>query len=272
MDLADAHVHFFRQGFQTRYGVFFPNEGEIAFYEGIREVHRIGAVLAVGYEGEHAYLGNNRYLAELAAGRPWLHPLAYLHAETPPSIETLNRYREERFAGVSLYLTDTQRAESVARWPGEVIAALNEHRAIVSINIPCPLLSTAAPFLEKVEGCRVLISHLGLSKVQESSQAAELLRPLTALARLPHVGVKASAFYAHGKDWHNYPHPEALTAFSVVAEAFGTGRLYWGSDFSPALEYVSIPQTIEVIRSHPNLNEAEKTAILCGNLRRLLNV
>lgn len=270
MELADAHVHFFRQGFPTKYGVFFPNGSEITFYEGIRSAHNIGSVLAVGYEGEPAFYGNNQYLAELAVTRPWLYPVAFLDALEPPSVEALRLFWQERFVGISLYVVDAERANRLLDWPEEVIAALNAHRAVVSINIPCPLLTTLEPFLKRLEQCQVLISHLGLSKPVDTDGLAELLRPLTRLAALPRLGVKASAFYAHGRDWHNYPHPEAQLAFQLLRDAFGVERLCWGSDFSPALEFVSIPQTIEVVRSWLDLNEAERAAVFGGNLRRML--
>ncbi len=271
MELADAHAHFFRQGFQTKYGVFFPEEREIALYEGIREVHQIGDILAIGYEGEPAYQGNNRYLAELSISRPWLHPLAYFDAGNPPTVETLAQFWQERFVGISLYLTDAPRAEAFIQWPMALIAALNEHRAVVSINIPCRHLPIISAFLEKLDGCRILISHLGLPSKHPEGDLEKELRPLTKLARLSNLGVKASAFYACGEAWYDYPHPGAHAILEILLEAFGFERLFWGSDFSPALEFVSIPQTIEVLLAYPNLGEIEREAIFGGNLRRLLN-
>ncbi len=271
MELTDAHVHFFRQGFQTKYGVLFPEEREIALYEGIRQAHQIGGVLAIGYEGEPAYHGNNRYLAELSASRPWVHPLAYFDAGSPPTAEAVAQLWRERFVGISLYLTDGPRAEAFTQWPIDLIAALNEHRAIVSLNIPCHHLPIISPFLEKLHGCQILISHLGLPQQPHEGDLLDKLRPLTALAQLPNLGVKASAFYAYGKAWHDYPHRIAHNAFEILLEAFGFERLYWGSDFSPALEFVSIPQTIEALLAQPNLSETKRAAIFGGNLGRLLS-
>lgn len=270
LELADAHVHFFPQGYRRASGVALPDGRELTLYEELREVHRIGDVLAVGYEGEPAYRGNNRYLAELCAQRPWLHPLAYFDAEAPPTAETLVRLRGEGFFGISLYLSDPSRAEAFTRWPEAVLALLNRQRAIISLNLPCRHLPVVSQFLEKLRHCRVLISHLGLPTQRPGVRLEEELQPLAELARLPNLGVKASAFYAYGGAGQDASHRGIEAVLEILLRAFGFERLYWGSDFSPALEFVSFEQTIDVLLASPQLGETERAAILGGNLRRLL--
>ena len=64
--LADAHAHFFANGYRSRYGTLFPDGQEARLYRRFRREHRIGEVLAIGYE-RRPYRGNNRYLEGLAA-------------------------------------------------------------------------------------------------------------------------------------------------------------------------------------------------------------
>ena len=47
-------------------------------------------------------------------------------------------------------------------------------------------------------------------------------------------------------------------------------RILWASDFSPALEFVSFPQTVEVLTAMSWLTVADHTAIYHDNLAHLL--
>lgn len=71
--------------------------------------------------------------------------------------------------------------------------------ALVSVNAPMELLPLLAGVFDRLKDCTVLVSHLGLPGVISDLSRRELrqkTRPLRALARLPHVRVKASGFYA----------------------------------------------------------------------------
>ncbi len=267
MNLADSHVHFFPGGYASGYGPFFPAGGEIVMYRQMRRVHAISDVLAVGYEGP-GYDGNNRYLATLASRQHWIHPVAYASPFYPPTPERLSRWWRQRFVGLSIYVNSAAEAQALALWPQESLDALNARRAVISINIGVVDLPHAVPFLETLGACTILISHLGLPPVEVTAEGLEsALAPLVALARHSHIGVKASAFYAIGTA-HEYPHPRAVEAFELLLAAFGPQRLYWGSDFVPALEFVSFAQTVAML-DRLGLGEEEKRAIGGENLRRL---
>jgi predicted TIM-barrel fold metal-dependent hydrolase len=95
----------------------------------------------------------------------------------------------------------------------------------------------------------VLISHLGLpgryASPPSRNAARKILSPLCALAKQPHVGVKLSGLYAISDPSHAYPHRSAHPFLRQLYDDFGPKRLYWGSDFSPALEHVSFAQMID---------------------------
>jgi len=59
--------------------------------------------------------------------------------------------------------------------------------------------------------------------------------------------VKLSGFYAISAPSHAYPHCSARPFVKELYEKIGAKRLYWGSDFSPALEHVSFAQTLDVL-------------------------
>jgi L-fuconolactonase len=141
--------------------------------------------------------------------------------------------------------------ERLSRWPLSVFQYLNQHRQILSLNAQPNALAHIEPFLAKLNQCPTLISHLGLpgryAAPPSKREARKILQPLRSLAKLPHVGVKLSGLYAISEPSHAYPHRSAHPLIRQLYDDFGPQRLYWASDFSPALEHVSFPQTIDAL-------------------------
>jgi L-fuconolactonase len=270
-EIADAHLHLFRDGYHARYGHGWTNGiDDLARYETLRRAHGIGLGLVVGYEGSPAFAGNNDDLAEWARSCGWLVPVRYLPCVPAPSEAALRDAWSRGFAGISLYVTSPGEAREVACWPSHVAASLRRQRAVVSVNAAPDCVRGLMPFLSALDGCAVLFSHLGLpgpyATPPSRAAAAERLRPLLDAAELPHVGVKLSGLYAVSRPSHDYPHPQALPFIELVAEAFGHRRLYWGSDYSPCLEHVSFAQALDAVSAYP-WSPAEREAILGANLR-----
>lgn len=239
MKLADAHIHLFQRGFPGRYGALFPG-GDLSVYEKMREVHSVGSALVVGYEGEPWARGNNRHIARLARLHSWMVPLAYsdpFHDVFPRRL--VDRWRQG-FAGLSLYVFKKEEVDALNGLPSESIDLLNRHRAIISLNSPPDVAVQLRPFLERLDKTRILLSHLGMP--EKMSVALRQLRPVFTLAGLPHVGVKVSGAYA----LNAYPHQGLSGVVEKLSAAFGPSRLYWGSDFCPALDFVSFEQTINL--------------------------
>jgi len=251
MKLADAHLHLFRRGYAARYGAVFANPREVELYESFRRVHGIERGLAIGYEGRPEFHGNNRDLAAWARKLSWITPLAFLPATTPPTRKLLAARLRQGFAGLALHVLNARDAERLSRWPISAFQWLNEHRQILSLNARPEALAHLNPFLAELNHCSALISHLGLpgrhAAPPSRREARHILQPLRSLAKLPHVGVKLSGLYAISQPPHAYPHRSAHPLIGQLYDDFGPKRLYWGSDFSPALEHVSFPQTIDAL-------------------------
>lgn len=266
MDLADAHAHLFASGFAGLYRRACSGGDDVAVYESLRQEHRIDTTLVVGYEGDPAYRGNNEYLARLANVYNWMVPLAY----TPP---TAPRVPAPPFAGISVYLSTSADARRFANWPREVLNGLANSAMIVSVNAPPEALARLSETVRRLEGCQVLISHLGQPGSYEESpsaeRVAEVLRPLLSLASVHHLGVKLSGLYDISIPPYAYPHAAARPFVERIADAFGSERLYWGSDFSPALDHVSFAQTVGAVADLA-WSDSERGAIMGDNLRRLV--
>jgi L-fuconolactonase len=266
MHLADSHAHLFTAGIRGRYGRACSGGDDLEVYESFRRQHQIDMTLLVGYEGDSEYLGNNEHVVRLATANDWIVPLAFTHLDVP-------QVPSAPFVGVSVYLASPEEAKRFTQWPPEIMRGLNDEEMLVSVNAVPEALAVAGPALRAVDGCRILISHLGepgtYAAVPSRDDAQSALEPLLALSNAMHVGVKLSGLYAISDPGHAYPHAAARPFVELIAEAFGTDRLYWGSDFSPALDYVSFPQAISAV-SDLAWSDAEREAIMGENLRRLV--
>jgi L-fuconolactonase len=177
--------------------------------------------------------------------------VAFVPVDPPPRLDVLAGLRRRGFVGLALYLSTASQARRVARWPRPVTDWLRRHPQILSLNARPSALEDLQPFLERVEPRAALLSHVGLpgrhARPPALREAREKLGPLLRLASLPCVGVKISGLYAISDPSHAYPHLSSRPFLEAVYGAFGPSRLFWGSDFSPALEHVSFPQTIEAL-------------------------
>ncbi|WP_405107865.1 amidohydrolase family protein [Micromonospora sp. NBC_01405] len=272
MPRADAHLHLFADGYPGRYGRSPAGGDEFAVYQTLRREHDIDRALVVGYEGAPEFAGNNGHLARLAAEHDWIAPLAYLPA-TGTDRRGLDRLRSAGFAGVAAYLPDPASADAFAGWAATAAGSLNDAAAVVSLNAAPEAAGRLGRAMAALDGCAVLLSHLGLpgrhATVPTSEAVAGRLAPLTELARLPHVGVKVSALYAVSDPADAYPHAAARPFVDLLLDRFGPARLYWGSDFSPSLDHVSFAQTLHPV-GLDGLSAAEAADVFGGNLRRAL--
>jgi len=120
----------------------------------------------------------------------------------------------------------------------------------------------------------VLVSHLGspsrCSRPPSLAAAREQLEPILALAAWSNVNVKFSGLYAISEPDHDFPHDAAKPFVDVVIDAFGPSRMLWGSDFPPALDFVSFAQLADA-RLLSGCTQAEVDAVMGGNLLRLLD-
>lgn len=262
MHRADAHIHLFESGYRGRDGSSPAGGCEIATYAHFREIYGIDTALVVGYEGEPVYRHNNNYIARLSRRHDWIVPLAYVERPSGDDLTTLWR---QGFAGISVYLPDRTTARRVLSWSRETLDALNRHRAIISLNATPAATAQIGQVIKQLPDTRVLFSHLGLPghfpRPPSPARARHVLGPLLGLADTSNIGVKVSGRYAIGTD-------EASSVFvDVLADTFGSDRLYWGSDFSPVLDHVSFADATAI-----PLRAALQPAVAGDNLLRLLGV
>lgn len=273
--LADAHVHLFREGFAGETGTSPAGSDEVVAYERLCLHHSIERSLVLGYEGDRRYAGNSDYVLSLAQGHPWIAPAVYLPHAPAPQPSALRDFSERGAVGFALYPDDSSQGRTITEWADAVLTELRRQRAVISINAEPETLVAMERFVDRLEACTVVVSHLGspprCSEPLGVDQARELLAPLLRLASRSHVCVKFSGLYAISDPAHDFPHAAARPFVDVVLDRFGPSRLLWGSDFPPALDYVSFAQLLDT-RLLSGCSQADIDAVMGGNLLQLLDM
>lgn len=236
----DSHIHLFAKGY------FEPPipERDLVAYEAMRTAAGVSTALVVGYEGEERFAGNNDYILALSRHLPWVRPLAFLSVASPPTPAELEHLSSAGYDGFSMYLPVA--GPSLDSWPVDLVTKVVElfRGRILSINGSPRAASRVLPQLRYLaDNSQILISHLGGAGAAalgaSVNHAKHLLAPYLSLSEIPTVMVKVSGLYAMDRP---YPHTGAQGVVEAVIDQFGTGRLVWGSDFSPALAAVDRSQ------------------------------
>jgi L-fuconolactonase len=271
----DAHIHLFAGGYQggsvANRPVITPNEA--VCYDSLARQHGIAVALVIGYAAEAWCANNNAFLAEQAGRYDWVRALAYADLKSLPTLSNLEHLRSQTFAGISVYIFG-QDSDDLAGVSDEFWHWLQSHNWLVSLNSQAEALIAWQPVLERFPRLRLLVSHLGsppaVAVPPPPQQAADAVSHVVQLARYPSVYVKLSGFYALTSVGYDYPHRAAWPYVERLVEAYSTDRLLWGSDFSPCLDFVAFPQTLDLLEQMTFLNELDLTKIYGENLLGLL--
>ena len=277
-DRADAHIHLFEGGYRGELLANLPSTriDEVAHYESLMRQHDIRQALVVGYEGEPWCATNNLFLASLIAQsrRPWIRPAAYFDPKEL-SVDALESWRSRGFVGVSLYLFTDASAAALDSVPQPVWTWLADHRWLVTVNSRGAWWSAWQSVLAKNPEIRLIASHLGQPPAQGApitlDQARWNMADTLRLSEHPQVCIKLSGLYALSDPAYDYPHAAAWPYIQIVLEFFGADRVVWGSDYIPALTWLSFPQTIGVLDHLPFLDAISREKIVGGNLNHLLD-
>jgi L-fuconolactonase len=273
MRLADAHMHLFPDGYRRAgYRALF-GYGEFHAYCALRANHGIALALAIGYEADGIDPQNNAYLRRLAAENDWLRTLAYVDPQPAVAPDGVRALMMQGHSGLALYATDADRARALLSWPQEVWEILQDRRALVSFNARPEAISLLEPLVRSLPELRFLFSHLGLpgtvAATMDEPTLQARLAPLLRLSDAGNVFVKISGLYATSEPAHAYPYAGGARVVTSILRAFGAARCVWGSDFAPALEFVSFAQAIDV-PGLEGLTSGDRSRFFGGNLVSLL--
>jgi predicted TIM-barrel fold metal-dependent hydrolase len=269
--LLDSHCHTWRR---WPYSPPVPDEGsrgavEQLLYEmGTNGVEQAAVVCAtIGDNPDNLdYVAHAR---EQYPGR--LHVLADIDCRwqatyhAPGSVDRL-RAAAERYplAGFAHYLGETNDGWLLSDEADGLFRFAAEQRLIVSLAAPPVWQPDLRALAVKNPSVPVLCHTLGGVRAGDGSGLAEVL----ASAAVPSIFIKvAGLHYVSERAW-DFPWPDAVALLARIFDAYGPGRLCWGSDFAASKPYTTFRQSLEVVRAHCRFFTAADLRLVLGETLR----
>jgi L-fuconolactonase len=132
-------------------------------------------------------------------------------------------------------------------------------------------LEDALEFVRRTPETKIVIDHLAKPSIatQDRKQWEIHMREM---AELPNVYSKVSGMVTEAR-WQGWKYNDFVPYLDAVMNAFGTGRLMYGSDWPVCLVAASYEQQFSIIQQYLKaFSAAEKNQILGGNARRFYNL
>ncbi|MDR5825977.1 amidohydrolase family protein [Caballeronia sp. LZ043] len=264
MQIVDAQVHAWSSGESTGHHRRTPITKDVL----VPEMTQAGVdrVLLVPPLWD---LRGNAYSLELARQDPQRFAVMGLLDVPPEQAEPrLRAWRgEPGMLGIRFLFNTKERVAPLldgrydALWPVAAEAGLT-----VALLIP-GALAQAGEIARRHPTLRLIVDHLGVPRGATGPGAFEHLPQLLALARHPNVYVKAVGVGDYALDpWPFHSLDETLRR---VFDAFGPGRLIWGSDLS-RLHHPYRQCVAHFTEGLSWLSDADREGVMGGNLMRLL--
>src|ERR1700682_2707023 len=110
-------------------------------------------------------------------------------------------------------------------------SAIEEARLPVMINAP-DNIRAVGDIAQRHPGLTILLDHMGLTpfKIYKSDDMGPVIEDVVSLAKYPNVAIKASALPSSVAE--PFPFPTLHDPIRCVTEAFGSRRVFWGSDLT----------------------------------------
>lgn len=138
----------------------------------------------------------------------------------------------------------------------------------IPVMLTCPhaVLGHLERIAERHPGLRLTLDHLGLLPGTKDDEAFRDFDKVLALARRPNVSVKASALPCYTGD--AYPYRRVHPYVRRAIDAFGPGRVFWGTDLSRLP--CSYREAVAMFMQEMSLSASEKEAVMGSALCRWL--
>jgi L-fuconolactonase len=132
-------------------------------------------------------------------------------------------------------------------------------------------LQDALAFVKQVPQTKIVIDHLAKPSISTQDRS-EWEKQMRRLAAFPTVYCKVSGMVTEGR-WNGWKYSDFVPYLDVVSDAFGTGRLMYGSDWPVCLVAASYEEQFSIIQKYfSDFSAGEKKQILGGNAERFYNL
>jgi L-fuconolactonase len=105
-----------------------------------------------------------------------------------------------------------------------------KHGVPLMVLVPPRLLPAIAAVAQHHPGLRLTLDHLSVPQGKKDAEAFAHLDELVQLASLPNVAVKATSLSHYTTE--AYPHRSVHPHLRKVLDAFGSKRVFWGTDMT----------------------------------------
>lgn len=153
-----------------------------------------------------------------------------------------------------------------------VLDACQQRGLVVSLMVFHPLPERLLRTLERYEGIRFVVGHLGVGVAPPvlgmlPADPFENLPAILDLARLPNLHLNLTGAPSLSRD--PYPYRDLWAPIDRIVAAFGPDRVMWGSDYTRTAALHSYWDGTSYLREVPGLGPAELAAIYGATLRRV---
>lgn len=132
-------------------------------------------------------------------------------------------------------------------------------------------LPDALQFVRQVPDVRIVVDHLAKPSIRTGEKTGWELN-MAALATFKNVYCKVSGMVTEA-DWKSWKPEHFHPYLDEVVEAFGTGRLMYGSDWPVCLVAADYGQQLSIVKNYfAAFSEAEQRSVMGGNARTFYNL
>jgi len=269
--LLDSHCHAWRR---WPYPPVVPDENERGTIDQLlyeMDTNGVEQALVV-CAAIDANADNTEYVASAAERHPGrFHVVADLDCtwsttyHAPGSAGRL-RALDDRFelAGFTHYVEERNDGWLLSDEAEALFTAAGERRLVASLAVGPAWQADLRVIARRHPDVPVLCHHLGDVRARDSAGLDEVV----ASAVVPNIYVKASGFhYVSERDW-DHPWTDAIAVLSRIFDAYGPGRLCWGSDFPALKRFCTFRQSLEAVRTHCGFFTPEDLHLVLGETLR----
>ncbi len=269
--LLDSHCHAWRR---WPYPPVVPDENERGTIDQLlyeMDTNGVAQALVV-CAAIDANADNTEYVASAAECHPGrFHVVADLDCtwsttyHAPGSAGRL-RALDDRFelAGFSHFVEERNDGWLLSDEAEALFTAAGERRLVASLAVGPAWQADLRIIARRHPDVPVLCHHLGDVRAGDSAGLDEVV----ASAVVPNIYVKASGFhYATERSW-DHPWTDAIAVLSRIFDAYGPGRLCWGSDFPASKRFCTFRQSLEAVRTHCGFFTPEDLHLVLGETLR----
>ncbi|VCU69039.1 Amidohydrolase [Pigmentiphaga humi] len=265
MLIVDAQVHTWSEGVSTGHHRRDPIDHGVM----VREMAEAGVDRVVLVPPLWDPNGN-AYAVQMARAEPEkFSVMGLLDPARGDAAERLARWRDQpHVRGVRFLLNTPERLQPLQEGLLDPLWPIAEAQNIAVAVLAPGQLPAVRAIASRHPGLRLIVDHLAVPRGAVGPRAFEHLPALLGLAELPNVYVKAAGVGDYAFD--PFPFASLQEPLERIFDAFGAGRVVWGSDLSRL--HHPYAQCVEHFKHHlPFLGQHDLARVMGLNMLQLLN-